>query len=167
MKRIPEEILTLIAEINEELANINLLRDEIKRAGKKLPEKFDDDKRYIVESLALKLHNFYTTCERIFERISGDINGKIPQGLDWHKRLLKNMTLDIKGVRPPVLSKTTEKELEEYLRFRHLVRNIYGFELEEEKMMSLVERINKVAGLFVKDIDGFISFLETLKDGLK
>ena len=167
MKKNPEEILTLVAEIKEELANINLLCAEIKIAGKKLKEKSQYEKKYIIESLALKLHNFYTACERIFETIAGDINGGIPQSLDWHRRLLKSMGLDIKGIRPSVLSKSTEKALEEYLKFRHLVRNIYGFELEEKKMLPLIKGINKVTNSIHKDITRFISFLKALKKGFE
>jgi len=31
-----------------------------------------------------------------------EIDGGIPQGEEWHKRLLPNMTIKIEGVRPPV-----------------------------------------------------------------
>ncbi|MBI5025848.1 MAG: hypothetical protein HZC12_03785 [Nitrospirae bacterium] len=161
MKKSREEILTFIAEIEEELSNISLLRDEIKIAARKLKKTSKNEREYIIESLALKLHNFYTACERIFEKVAGEINGRIPQSLDWHKRLLKNMALDIKGLRPPVLSSATERQLEEYLKFRHLVRSIYGFELEETKMSPLIKGIDKVTGAFLKDIERFISFLRT------
>jgi hypothetical protein len=167
MKKSREEVLAFIAEINEAIASIDLIRDEIIIAGKKLNKKSKSEKEYIIESLALKLHNFYTSCERIFERIAGDINGNVPHSLDWHKRLLKNMTLDIKGLRPPVLNRSTEKLLEEYLKFRHLVRNIYGFELQEERMMPLINGINTVSKDFHKDMTKFISFLKAMNTRLK
>jgi len=162
MKKSREEILTLIAEINEELIGLGILKDEIKTAENKLKDASGDQKNYIIESLALKLHNFYTGCERIFEKISGDINSKVLQGIDWHKRLLKNMTLNIKGLRPQVLSKGLEREMEEYLKFRHLVRNIYGFELNEEKMIPLIKGIERIYIDFIEEMKKFISFLEDL-----
>ena len=50
-------------------------------------------------------------------------------------------------------------ELDEYLAFRHLFRNIYGFELEGNRLDDLVERFPDVAGLFNKEIIGFIKEL--------
>lgn len=162
MKKSPEAIFTLIAEIEAELTNITLLKGEITTAEKNLKKTSKKKNRYITESLALRLHNFYTAYERIFEKIAGEIDGRTPQGIDWHKRLLKSMTLNINGVRPPVLNKDTEKEIEEYLKFRHLVRNIYGFELEEEKMIPLIKGIEKVTKDFMRDIKRFLTFLKAL-----
>jgi hypothetical protein len=47
------------------------------------------------------------------------------------------MTLDIPGVRPPLLRRETAHVLDEFLRFRHLFRNLYGFELEWSRVQSL------------------------------
>lgn len=48
------------------------------------------------------------------------------------------MTIEIKGIRPPVISKELAAELDEYLSFRHLFRNIYGFELESKRLENLI-----------------------------
>ena len=39
----------------------------------------------------LKLHNFYTGCERIFQMVISKLNGAPPSGFDWHRRLLDRM----------------------------------------------------------------------------
>lgn len=44
------------------------------------------------ESLALKLHNFYTGCERIFQIIASELNGGLPSSYDWQRRLLNPMS---------------------------------------------------------------------------
>jgi hypothetical protein len=49
----------------------------------------------IAESAALRLHNFYTGCERIFRLIAAEVNGGVPKDLDWHKRLLTQVGLEI------------------------------------------------------------------------
>ncbi|MGB9887889.1 MAG: hypothetical protein ACPLRW_12990, partial [Moorellales bacterium] len=49
-----------------------------------------------------------------------------PETLRWHKQLLNRMTLEVPEVRPPVISKDLARTLDEYLRFRHVFRNVYG-----------------------------------------
>ena len=88
------------------------------------------------ESLALKLHNFYTGCERIFQIIASELNGGLPSSYDWQRRLLNPMSKP-QDYRPAVLREDTVRKLNEYLSFWHVVRNIYGFELEK-KLENLV-----------------------------
>lgn len=105
------------------------------------------------------LHDFYNACERIFEVIAREVNGGVPRAEQWHKKLLHQMTLPIKGVRPAVISKQLAAELDEYLAFRHLFRNIYGFELEGERLDILAGRFNTAANLFKKEINDFLKKL--------
>lgn len=71
------------------------------------------------------------------------------------------MALEIQDVRPAVLSETTLDLLEEYLWFRHLVRNVYSFNLLPEKVQSLVERLPEVFDQTTQDVSSFVTlFLE-------
>ena len=105
------------------------------------------------------LHDFYNTCERVFEFVAHQINGGIPKGEQWYKKLLRQMTMEIKDLRPAVISKKLASELDEYLGFRHLFRNIYGFELESERWDELVIKFPKVAEYFCKEIRDFLKKL--------
>lgn len=79
------EIPVLVAEINDELSRLRkVVEAHTKRTGPLENEE-------ITESTALRLHNFYTGCERIFKRIVAEVNGIALQDLAWHKRLLKQM----------------------------------------------------------------------------
>ena len=49
------------------------------------------------------LHDFYTGIEHVFEKIAPELNGGLPAGPAWRRELLGNMTLDLPGVRPPLL----------------------------------------------------------------
>ena len=53
------------------------------------------------------------------------------------------MTLDIPEVRPAVIDRDLARTLGEYLRFRHVFRNVYGGVLEAERMSSLERRITR------------------------
>lgn len=97
-----ERIPDLISEVKDELERIHQLVSEIQEMSGTIPRS-GKMKRIYEESRALKLHNFYTGCERIFRKIADDINGGVPRSSNWHKRLLKSMSLDIEKIRPPVI----------------------------------------------------------------
>lgn len=156
-----ERIADLLAEINDELLLLDKLIRDIENVGNIIPAD-EEQKAVYEESLALKLHNFYTGIERIFEKIAEDINGGVPGSYDWHKRLLKTMSLEITNVRPPVISKETANLLHEFLAFRHVVRNIYGFELDSERLSRLIEKSKEVFGRFKQDLQDFLQFLNKL-----
>jgi hypothetical protein len=83
-----------------------------------------------------------------------------PAGLSWHRELLDNMTLDLRGIRPAVIRPATARALDEFLRFRHLFRNLYGFELEWPRLRALARRVPKAWRLFNGDIERFLEFLD-------
>jgi hypothetical protein len=151
----------LLAEIKDELGALDRLVDDIALVYGERP-KVERKRSVYDESLALKLHNFYTGCERIFTRIAEFFNGGATASGDWHKRLLKGMSLDIEGVRPAVITQNTVAALEDFLAFRHRVRNIYGFELDSDRLTALVERVGKDYAGFRKDIVKFSGFLKKL-----
>lgn len=51
------------------------------------------------------------------------------------------------------------RDLEELLKFRHIVRNDYGYELQRERVEQLVGLCVAVFPRFVKEIENFIVFL--------
>lgn len=98
------------------------------------------------------LHDFYTGIEGMFEAIANTIDKRIPTGVNWHKELLNQMVLDIPGLRTHIISEDTARMLEEYLRFRHLFRKRYGFELEWKNIKQLLKRLPIVYASVEKDI---------------
>jgi len=140
---------------------VSFIREELDKI-KKLSVEIDECKgdSYIMKrAKGSILHDFYNACERIFELIANNINGGMTGGHKWHKRLLSQMTINIEGVRTPVISKRLAAELDEYLAFRHLFRNIYGFELESGRLDKLVERFTEIIDLFSEEINNFIKKL--------
>ena len=156
-----EHLPELISEIRDELEMVERVTADIGNARREMKGR-PELRTVYEESLALKLHNFYTGCERIFYTIADDMNGGAPSSFEWHKRLLKSMSLAVEGKRPPVISKTVEKELEEFLAFRHVIRNIYGFEIDSERLHGLLENVRRVFGNFKKDIIKFLGFLKNM-----
>jgi hypothetical protein len=160
MKR--ERIADTVSELKEELASIEQVVRGIRDAARRMPES-PELSDIFKESIALKLHNFYTGCERIFKTIAGEVNGGVPTTSDWHRRLLKVMSLEIENVRPPVISRSTADALSDYLAFRHIVRNIYGYELELKRITPLLEKVGDTYESFNSEIQAFIEFLGSMR----
>lgn len=156
-----ERLPDLISEIKNELQLLDHLVGDIVEVSKTMPRSLKIRNVY-EESLALKLHNYYTGCERIFQKVAEDINGGVARSLDWHKRLLNIMSLNIENIRPPVILKATAKELEDFLAFRHVVRNIYGFEIDPERLDGLIKKIKRTQNGFKRDIEKFLVFLKRM-----
>ncbi|MDZ7290113.1 MAG: hypothetical protein ONB44_01675 [candidate division KSB1 bacterium] len=72
------------------------------------------------------------------------------------------MKLDIPGLQPPVISEETCKLLLDFLSFRHRFRNIYGFELDFEKVTEIETQFPEAYKKFSADIKDFLRFLDSL-----
>lgn len=137
--------------IEEELKNIFQLVSEMKDCK--------EESRLIRRAKGSILHDFYNSVERIFLIIAKELNGKIITSSHWHKQLLYQMTIEVKDLRPSIISKKLASELDEYLAFRHLFRNIYGFELDSKRLDDLIERFPNVVDKFDKEITIFLNKL--------
>lgn len=160
----PEELLGLAADIAAELGHLRDLASDVAAVCAEV-ERDPGHARLFRENLALKLHHFYTGCERIFRTVASELNGAPPTGFDWHRRLLERMGAAWQG-RPALLAPATLENLREYLAFRHVVRNIYGFELDVERIERLVTRYPAVWGQVEADIQRFVDWLHMLADEL-
>ncbi|HEY85198.1 MAG TPA: hypothetical protein G4N96_08835 [Chloroflexi bacterium] len=145
-------------DLELELKQLNYLDEEIKKVQRIQADAEPELADILYENLAYKLQNFYTGCERIFQIIVTELNGALPTGANWHKRLLDRMTVEHSS-RPAVISAETARVLRIYLGFRHLVRHIYGYELELERVTQLIEQYDEVWAQFEADLRAFINWL--------
>lgn len=142
----------LAAEIEHELASLDLIRDQNAAAPR-------DDEIFALRARGSILHDFYNGIERVFVRIAEELNGGVPQGDRWHRQLVTDMSLEIPGVRPAVIDAALVDALGEFLRFRHVFRNAYGFVLEGKRMRPLEERLPVVLEMFRTRIRVFLTWL--------
>ena len=152
MKR--EEVLLrrLVAEIQGEVAALHQLKQEI--AAAPAPED-----SYALRARGSILHDFYSGVERIFVRIARELNGGVPQDVQWHRQLVKDMTLAIPEVRPPVIDAALAEVLDEYLRFRHLFRHGCGFALDSRRSHSLTARLPETLAAVEGRLEAFTAWL--------
>lgn len=154
-----EQYRVLAARIRRELADIERVVARTERALAAAQQRPEDQDIYL-DSAALNLHDFYAGLERLFALIAASVDTSVPTGREWHRELLRQMATDIPAIRPPVLSEETLEELGEYLGFRHIVRNIYAFEFDLERIARLVHRLRSVFERARCELLAFVDFLE-------
>ncbi len=148
-------VIRLATEIEAEIASIEKLHAEFEQTPRDSTESFS------LRARASILHDFYTGVERIFVRIAEELNGGVPRSEQWYRQLLTDMTLELKSVRPEVISKDCAAELGEFLRFRHLFRNLYGFVLDPNRIIALESRFPDTFQHFKRDIRIFVEWLRS------
>lgn len=158
----PDKLLDVAADIESELSKLEKLSNEVEAVTQALSED-PANAEWLRESLALKLHNFYTGCERIFQIISTELNGGLPTGNDWHLRLLDRMSQK-RDRRIAVIQSETARRLKAFLGFRHVVRHIYGSELDPKRLMLLAEEYTPAHEAFVEDAKHFIQWLRQMAE---
>jgi hypothetical protein len=151
------QFLALATRIRNELVEIKRLLTRIEEGWQRAVRSNDDFYR---DSVALNLHGWYSGLERLFVLIAENIDGGLPKGENWHQALLLQMTQDISSIRPAVISEDTCGRLAEYRGFRHIVRNVYTFQFEIDKMTRLVVGVSEVFVRVEAELLAFASFLE-------
>jgi predicted nucleotidyltransferase len=104
------------------------------------------------------LHDFYNGVERIFERITIELKGELPEGKEWHNLLLQQMETE------SIIDHSLALRLLDYLKFRHLFRNLYGSKLDWNRLRRLADVVSDTLESFRKQIH---SFLENYSGNLK
>lgn len=151
----------LADRIRDEMPELGRLVQRIEERwshGKAAPAQRD----VYLESVALNLHSFYSGLERLFELIARHVDRSQPSGETWHRDLLAQMATEITDARPAVIGKETATLLDEYRRFRHLVRNVYTFNLVPEKMENLISVLPTLWSQLRAELLATADYLEAL-----
>ena len=146
----------LVSRLEQELAEIQEVVSQTSKFIEKIHQTDDQDYfEAIVSALALNLHSFYTGAERAFVEIARKIDVSLPEGPQWHQQLLVQMVSEIPGVRLPVISAQTQHEMDEFRRFRHVVRSNYAYKLDSDQVLKLAAKLPQCSQLLNRDCQGF------------
>lgn len=157
------KFLIVKSRLQMELANIDKLFDELVQH-----QLFTDSttrKTKLSDQFALRavgsiLHDFYTSTENIFKVIARNIDEYMPDNPEWHFELIEQMLAALPGIRPSVISDETLKLLNEFRGFRHVFRNIYGFNLVAERIEHLLNILHGTIKALRTDIEKFLEEME-------
>jgi len=155
--------LELAERVRGELPDLDASIRKAKKSWKSARNAQKDQEAYL-DSVALNLHASYSGLEKLFELIAKHVDGASPEGTAWHRDLLSRMAEDVKDVRPAVISKETSGKLDQYRRFRHLVRNVYATNLKPDKMLGLVEGLADFWPKLSAELEAFSGFLKDLSE---
>jgi hypothetical protein len=116
-----------------------------------------------LDSVVLNLHGFYSGIEKLFELIAGKIDKNIPSSKTWHRDLLQKMAKEVPNVRPAVINSCWLPKLDELRRFRHLVRNVYTFNIVPTKVEPIVCALPDLWPHIKDELLAFADFLSAKK----
>ena len=150
-------MLPLAHRIRDELGELERLIQRAKEGWRRARQSSDD---FYLDSVAMNLHGFYVGLERLFTLIAGLVDGTQPVGANWHQVVLRQMAAEVPRVRPAVISAETHEALDEYRGFRHVVRNVYTFQLDSAKVQRLVLQAPTVLDQVRRELLAFADFLE-------
>ncbi len=156
---------SLIQRIRSEISDLEQVIDRAQQAWERIQEGSVEEYAF-VDSVALNLHGFYSGLEKIFELIARQVDQNLPDGETWHRDLLQQMAQDLPDVRPAVIGQQSMDLIDEFRRFRHLVRNVYTTHLVPEKMIGLVESLPELWPQLRAELLAFADYLEALNASL-
>jgi hypothetical protein len=154
-----EAYLAVAGRIRQELKELEQVAERTEQIWQKIVATSDN---YYVDATALNLHGFYAGLERVFELIADGIDQSKPTGANWHQELLRQMTAEIPNTRPAVISTQTRNRLDVYRGFRHVVRNVYTYHLDQQQIEVLVKQLPAVLTDTTQELMAFSNFLEKL-----
>ncbi len=73
---------------------------------------------------------------------------------------MHQLSAEIPSVRPAVLSSECRELLDRYRGFRHVVRNVYTYNLDSEQIGLLVQHLKPTADRVSQELMVFADFLE-------
>lgn len=114
-----------------------------------------------VDSAGYQLHNYYSAVEDLLELTARAFENNITDLSRWHSQLLDRMTLDIPGVRPPLLSGETHALLHRLRSFRHFFRHAYGAALDPVRVADNWSAARQVHALLRQDVRSFVEKLQS------
>jgi len=152
---VSESFAGMAKRIQREISEFEKIRDHAQRRWQK--SSMDED---YLGSVAFDLQGFYQGVESVFAIIAKSIDRSLPSGDSWHRMLLDQMTCEVPGIRPAVISMETRGALDDLRMFRHLAHNIYTFNLDPRRIKTLIEHLPGAVSLLCKDLTVFADFLD-------
>jgi len=108
-------------------------------------------------SLADGISAIYTGIESMLDAVGGEIDEYTPRGDASHADLVDGMAVEVKGIRPAVLSEATRELMHETRKFRHVVRHKYALHLKRRNVAGNLALVRKLVPAFERDWRRFVA----------
>ena len=142
------------------LAGFDFQVDFIKATYQRLKDKTavlekEPPAKEMIESAGYWMHNLYCAFEDLFKLVSGYWENNLTADGEFHVNLLKRMIIDIREVRPALLSMKSYEYLNELRGFRHVFRHAYSYGLDDERVAYLLRKTIAKQSIIFNDIIEF------------
>ena len=155
----PADWSQLIQDISEERPKIERSISGIKKALQKIETAPAEYRIAIEVTMAKRVSDCYMGMENIFRQIALEVDLCLPDGSRGHKELLAQMAKPY-AERPPVISKTTFENLQEFLEFRYLFIRFDTDELDYQKTAQKAKQVSPIFDIIFKELDAFMAWLK-------
>ena len=119
--------------------------------------------------IAEYLVDYYTCLETLFFRVSQFFENNLSKERwhsEWHSDLLQRMTLQVEGVREPVISDQTQAILSELMKFRHFRRYYFELNYDWDKLEYLQKKFGEVRDQIPTELTTFKTFVRRLQEDI-
>ncbi|OAB58595.1 hypothetical protein AY600_06330 [Phormidium willei BDU 130791] len=147
-------VLTL--DLNAQMS----ILEEIDQKLKIRANSVDPDDEIRLESIAYQIYNLYGASEELLQIIAKYFENNISDGSQWHRLLLKRMTVDVPDIRPAFLDSEGFFLLNSLRGFRHFFRHGYGTTLDYQqlkpnldKALILLPKLQECVGEFLRRLE--------------
>lgn len=156
-------LATVAAELRAELPRIDRAVDELQLVRPLVTTAVhaDAQERVRLYAASALLDTFYTAIERVLERLARAFD-VVPTGPTWHTDLLQHAGLELRAVRPRILSEESVRMLRRYLAFRHRFRHLYLYDLHVEPVLPLTEEAPEAWRTVRAELEQFADGIDAL-----
>jgi hypothetical protein len=152
-----ENIRFLLLELEAELEHFRQLAQNVSESETRFSG-MDQLTLHDLRGLAMLLTEIYLGAENLMLRVCKSLVEKIPSGQNWHKELL-NQLLSETEARPPLFTRKTARQLDEFRRFRHVTHHVYSFNYDWKQIEKLLILAGPLLVDLIKDVEAFKAFL--------
>lgn len=111
---------------------------------------------------AMRVQQLYTALEDLLKQIAKFFENHIDTMSNFHKELLTRMNMEVRKIRPAVISQQTFLFLDKIRAFRHFIQHAYDCELDENELLILQKKIKHEYIHLENDLNSFRSYVESL-----
>jgi hypothetical protein len=147
------KIALFLADFDHQVSQIEKIYDLLHTRSSYLTQKKTAPES--VESSGYWLHNLFCAYEDLFKIVAAFWENNLGTDGTFHRTLIRQMVLNIEGVRPALLSDRSLRHLDELRGFRHAFRHAYSYGLDGERVIYLLEKVMKKKTDVLDDLNVF------------
>lgn len=151
LEELREEIDVEVEAIEKVIGELSELRRDVENREPTVREK---------TAAGAFLAQFYSGIENILKRICRFHSIPMPTGETWHTDLFEFFCTPSKHPLPSLFDESLPSLLAPYRKFRHVVYHGYGFQMDWNRMLKGVMRVETVFERFKSNLFNYLRTLE-------